>query len=161
MLHPTKDVQHTKNRQLDNMWWTAKIHMPHFYAKTRLPPQPQDKTFTFLAEQLVEFVATVAIQVAQPQVCYTNPSQDAIEKKSSLCDRVSEVAKNHVGVDITGISLFGAIGQLRPPAPSASNPKRLLPKVKPPSKSTHPSKSSNNQPTLNHSAPPPPPPLLH
>ena len=36
------------------------------------PPQPQDKTFTFSAEQLVKFVANVAIQVAQPQVCYIN-----------------------------------------------------------------------------------------
>ena len=36
-------------------------------------PQPQDKTFTFSAQQLVKFVANVAIQVAQPQVCYINP----------------------------------------------------------------------------------------
>ena len=32
-----------------------------------------------------------------------NPNQDAIDKKSSLCRRVSEAAKNHLGVDITGI----------------------------------------------------------
>ena len=44
------------------------------------PPQPQDKTFTFSADQLIKFVAKVAIQVAQPQVCYANPSQDPIEK---------------------------------------------------------------------------------
>ena len=86
------------------------------------PPQPQDKRFTFSAEQLVKFVANVAIQVAQPQVCY------AIGKKSSLCRRVSEAAKNHLGVDITGISLFDAIGQLCPSAPSASKPKTSLAK---------------------------------
>ena len=80
------------------------------------PPQPQDKRFTFSAEQLVKFVANVAIQVAQPLVCY------AIDQKSSLCRSVSEAAKNHLGVDITGISLFDAIGQLCPSAPSASKP---------------------------------------
>ena len=34
------------------------------------PPRPQDEIFTFLAAQLVNFEANVAIQVAQPQVCY-------------------------------------------------------------------------------------------
>ena len=81
------------------------------------PPQPQDKAFTFSVEQLIKFVANVAIQVAQPQVCYANPNEDAIDKKSSLCRRVSEAAMNHLGVNITGISLFDAIGQLRPSAP--------------------------------------------
>ena len=81
------------------------------------PPQSQDKAFTFLADQLVKSVANVVIQVAQPQVCYANPTQDAIDKKSSLCRRVSEAAKNHLGVNITGINLFDAIGQLRPSAP--------------------------------------------
>ena len=95
------------------------------------PPQPQDKAFTFSAEQLVKFVANVAIQVAQPQVCYANPNQDAIDKKSSLCRRVFEAAKNHLGVNITGISLFDAIGQLRLSAPLPPNPRPLLPKVKP------------------------------
>ena len=32
-------------------------------------PQPQGDTFTFTADQLVKFVATVAIQIAQSQVC--------------------------------------------------------------------------------------------
>ena len=36
------------------------------------PPQPWDKTFTFPAEQLVKFVANMAIQLAQPQVCHIN-----------------------------------------------------------------------------------------
>ena len=34
--------------------------------------QPQNKTLTFLAEQLVKFIANVTIQAAQPQGCYTN-----------------------------------------------------------------------------------------
>ena len=96
--------------------------------------QPQDKTFTFLAEQLVKFVANVAIQVLQPQVCYANPTQDATDMKSSLYRRVSEVAKDHLGVDITGISLFYAIGQLRPSAPPASKPKTSLAKGETPFK---------------------------
>ena len=37
MLHPTKSIQHTKNRHLGNMWWTAKNHMPQFYAKPQNP----------------------------------------------------------------------------------------------------------------------------
>ena len=120
------------------------------------PPQPQDKAFTFSAEQLIKFVANVAVQVAQPQDRYANPKQDAIDKKSSLCGRVSEAAKNHLGIDITGISLFDATGQQRPSALPASKP--LLPKVKPQSRSHHPPKSPNHQPYLNLSAPPPPPP---
>ena len=69
---------------------------------------PQDKTFTISAEQLVKLVANVAIQDAQPHVCYINSSQDAVDKKSSMCRRVSEAAKNHLGVDIAGSSLFDA-----------------------------------------------------
>ena len=103
----------------DNMWLTAKNHMPQFYAPPPPPPQSQDKTFTFSAEQLVKFVANVAIQVAQPQVCFGNPKQDVIDKKSSLCRRVYEAVKNHLGVDITGITT----GQLCPPAPSAYKPR--------------------------------------
>ena len=114
--------------------------------QTTAPPQPQDKTFTFSAEQLVKFVANVAIQVAQPQVCYINSPQDAIDKKSSMCRRVSEAAKTHLGVDIAGSSLFDAIGHLRPPKP-------FLPNVKPPSNSPHPPKSTNHLPSLRHSAP--------
>ena len=90
------------------------------------PPQSQGKAFTFLADQLVKFVANVVIQVAQPQVCYANLSEGAIDKKSSLCHRVSEAAKNHLGVSITGINLFDAIGQLDPSAPPTSKPKTSL-----------------------------------
>ena len=90
------------------------------------PPQPKDKDFTFLADQLVKFVANVVIQVAQPHICYANPTQDAIDKKSSLCRRVFEAAKTHLGVNITGINLFDAIGQLRSSAPLTSKPKTSL-----------------------------------
>ena len=97
--------------------------MPQFYAKTRLPTT-QD--FHIFGGQLIKFVANVAIQVAQPQL-HANPTQD---KKSSLRRRVSKAAKYHLGVDITGISLFDSIDRLRLLPP---NPKPLLPKVKPPS----------------------------
>ena len=118
------------------------------------PPQPKDKDFTFSADQLVKFVANVVIQVAQPQVCYANPTQDAIDKKSSLCLRVSEDAKTHLGVNITGINLFDAIGQLRPSAPpSPLNQRPHLTKVNPHSNSPQLSNSPNHQPYLNHSAP--------
>ena len=38
-------------------------------------PQPQDKAFTFSAKQLINFLANVTIQEAQPQVCYANPNR--------------------------------------------------------------------------------------
>ena len=123
-----------------------------FYAKTWLP-QPQDKTFTFSAEQLVKFVANVAIQVAQPQARCINSPQDAIDKKPSMCRRVSEAAKTHLGVDIAGSSLFDAIGHLHPPAPSAPKPKNPLTKSEAPSNSPHPPRSPNHLTFLRHSAP--------
>ena len=52
-------------------------------------PQSKNDTFSFTANQLVKCVATVAIQIAQPQVCYTNAPKDAVDKKSSLCDAAS------------------------------------------------------------------------
>ena len=73
----------------------------------------------------MKFVANVAIQTAQPQACYINSSQDVIDKKSSMCRRVSEADETHLGVDITRSSLFDAIGHLRPPA--LSPPNRNLP----------------------------------
>ena len=43
-------------------------------------PQPKtQQTFQFTAEQLTKFVANVAIQIAQPQVCYPNPKQDMLD----------------------------------------------------------------------------------
>ena len=49
-------------------------------------PQPKTtQTFQFTAEQLTKFVANVAIQIAQPQVCYPNPKQDMLNLKSSMC----------------------------------------------------------------------------
>ena len=36
-----------------------------------------------------KFVANVAIQITQPQVCYPNPKQDTLELKSSMCQKVS------------------------------------------------------------------------
>ena len=49
-------------------------------------PQPKTtQTFQFTAEQLTKFVANVAIQITQPQVCYPNPKQDMLNLKSSMC----------------------------------------------------------------------------
>ena len=81
---------------------------------------PQPKTtqmFQFTAEQLARFVANVAIQIAQPQVCYLNPKQDMLNLKSSMCRKVSTVAKTILGVNITGKELFESIGSLSAPAP--------------------------------------------
>ena len=81
-------------------------------------PQPQKlQTFNFTAEQLTKFVANVVIQIAPPQVCYPNPKQDTLDLKSSMCHKVSNEAKNILGVDITGKDLFESIGSLSIPAP--------------------------------------------
>ena len=70
MLLLTKGVQRQHSQHVvDNQKSYAEI-----LRQNTAPPQPQDKTFTSLAEQLVKFVANVAIQVAQPQVCYINPT---------------------------------------------------------------------------------------
>ena len=55
-----------------------------------LPPQLKGDTFAFSADQLIKFEATVPIQINQPQVCYSNAPKDTVDKKSSLCRRVSE-----------------------------------------------------------------------
>ena len=131
--------------------------MPQFYAKTWLPHNPR-KTFILSADQPIKFVANVAIQVAQPQICHANPSQVAIDMKSSMRRRVFEAIKNHLGVDITGINLFDAIGQLRPSAPSASKSKTSLGKGEIPFKFTSSTKVIKPSAILKSLSPPPPPP---
>ena len=74
MLPPTKGVRLTKKQAfrqhvVDNQKSYASI-----LCQNLAPPQPKDKAFTFSADQLVKFVAKVVIQVAQPQVCYANPT---------------------------------------------------------------------------------------
>ena len=90
-------------------------------------PQPQGDTFTFTADQLVKFVATVAIQITQPHLCYTTAPKDAVDKMSSLCRRVSEAAKRKLGISISGNTLFDAIGCIRAPVLPASK----IPVVRP------------------------------
>ena len=90
-------------------------------------PQPRSDTFSPTADQLVKFVATVAIQIAQPQVRYTTAPKDAVDKKSSLRRRVFEAAKSQLGVSISGNTLLDAIGSLRAPALPASK----IPVVRP------------------------------
>ena len=81
------------------------------------------QTFNFAVEQLTKFVANVVIQIAQPQVCYPSPKQDTLDLKSSMCRKVSNTAKNILGVDITGKDLFESIGSLKDPAtPPPLNP---------------------------------------
>ena len=81
-------------------------------------PQPKTtQTFQFAAKQLTKFVANVAIQIAQPQVCYPNPKQDMLNLKPSMCRKVSNIAKTILGVNITGKELFESIGSLSAPAP--------------------------------------------
>ena len=109
MLPITKGVQVFRQHVVDNQKSYASI----LKQNSAPSPQPRGDTFSFTADQLVKFVATVAIQIAQPQVCYTTAPKDAVDKKSSLCRRVSEAAKSQLGVSISGSTLFEAIGSLR------------------------------------------------
>ena len=81
---------------------------PYAAAISQKPlPQPKTpQTFQFTAEQLTKFVANVVIQIVQPQVCYPNPKQDTLDSKSSMCRKISNVAKTILGVNITGKDLF-------------------------------------------------------
>ena len=76
-----------KKRFSVNMWSTNKKLCLHFKTNFASPPLP-----------LVKFVATVDIQITQPQMCYSNAPKDAVDKKSSLCLRVSEAAKSQLGI---------------------------------------------------------------
>ena len=91
------------------------------------PPQPKGDTFSFTADQLIKFVATVVIQIAQPQVCYSNAAKDAVDNKSSLRRRVSEAAKIQLGISISGSDLFDAIGSVRAPVLPASKIPVVMP----------------------------------
>ena len=82
-------------------------------------PQPKmsNETFSFTAEQLTNFIANVVIQIAQPQVCYQNQTQDMLDLKYSMCRKVSNAAKTTLNMDITGKDLFESVGSLSVPAP--------------------------------------------
>ena len=118
-----------------------------------LPPQPKGDTFSFMADQLVKFVATVAIQIAQPQVCHTNAPTDAVDKKSRLCRRVSKAAKSQLGISISGNTLFDAIGCIRAPVVPASKIPVVIPEPFSFSASTKPSATKPST-ILNSLSPP-------
>ena len=100
------------------MWWTTKKSYASILKQNLSPPpQPKGDTISFSADQLVKFVATVAIQIPQPQLCH---SKDAVDKKSSLCPRASEGAKSQLGINISESALFDAIGSVRAPMGPAS-----------------------------------------
>ena len=125
-------IPSTCGGQPKNLWLHSK-------AKFVPPPQPKGYTFTFSADQLIKFVATVAIQIVQPQVCYSNAPEDAADKKSSLCRRVSEAAKSQLGVSIFGNTLFDAIGSVHAVVLPASNIPVVIPEPFRFSTSTRPS----------------------
>ena len=54
VLRPAKGVQHTKNKDLDNMWWTIKNHILPFYTKTRLHLRPSIRHLHFQPNNLLQ-----------------------------------------------------------------------------------------------------------
>ena len=128
MLQTIKGVQLIKKQVFhQHMADNQKSYASILKQNSALPPQPKGDTFSFTADQLVKYVATVAIQIAQPQVCYTTAPKDAVDKKSSLCRHVSEAAKSQLGISISGNTLSDAIGYIRAPVLSASK----IPVVRP------------------------------
>ena len=61
----------------------------------------------------------MAVQVAHPQLCHSNLSKGAIEKKSNVCKQISEVVQKILVVDIAGEKVFEAIPSVETaPAPT-------------------------------------------
>ena len=93
MLLTIKGVQLIKNRYSVNMWGTTKSYASILKQNSAPPPQPKGDTFSFTADQLVKFVATVAIQIAQPQVCYTNAPKTQLTKSQVCVDEFPKQLK--------------------------------------------------------------------
>ena len=85
MLHLTRGVPNIKSRQAFRQHVVNNQKTYAAAVSQKSQPQPKTQTFQFTAEQLTKFVANVAIQIAQPQVCYPNPKQDMLDLKSSMC----------------------------------------------------------------------------
>ena len=86
---PTYKKQVFRQHVVDNQKCYASI----LKQNSAPPPQPKDDTFSFTADQLVKLVATVAIQIAQPQVCYSNAPKDAVEKSQVCVDEFPKQPK--------------------------------------------------------------------
>ena len=117
MLHLTKGVPNKKKQAFRQHVVNNQKSYAAVVSQNSLPQPKTTQTFQFTAEQLTKFVANVAIQIVQPQVCYPNPKQNMLNLKSSMCRKVSDVAKTILGVNITGKELFESIGSLSAPAP--------------------------------------------
>ena len=114
MLPLTEGVQNIKKQAFQQHVVSNQKSYAAAVSQNSLPQTQTSQTFQFTAKQLTKFVATVVIQVAQPQVCYPNPRQDMLDLKSSMCHKISNAAKNILKVGITGKE---SVGSLRAPAP--------------------------------------------
>ena len=103
-----------------------------FYDKTRLPLSPRIRHSHF-SRTAGEICCQCGHSNRSATGLLHKFPQDAIDKKSSMCRRVSKAVKTHLGVDIAWSSLFDAVSHLRPPAPK---PKTLLTKREAPFKFT-------------------------
>ena len=51
-------------------------------------------SMSFSAKKLIQFATTVVVKVAQPQLCYSNLSKGAREKKSNVCKKYQKWQKS-------------------------------------------------------------------
>ena len=77
------------------------------------------------------------VKMAQPQVCYPDPKQDMLDSKSSMCRKISNVAKTILGVNITWNDLFESIGSLSAPQPPKNHLHLRALKLTPPPNPSH------------------------
>ena len=92
-----------------------------FYASIvkRASPPPPNNTFNFTAEQIVSLVTNVVLQIAQPQLCTKNLSEEQVQAKSDLSKQIAETAKKFLGVNIAGKDVSESIISWPAPPPLA------------------------------------------
>ena len=77
------------------------------------PPQPKDDKIHCHCRSGCKIRSHRGHSSCSSMVFYTNAPKDAIDKKSSLCRRVSEAAKSQTGFSISGSTLFDVSGLMR------------------------------------------------
>ena len=96
MLLTIKGVQLIKKKQVfcqhvvDNQKGYASI----LKQNSAPPPQPKGDTFSFSADQLIKSVATVAIQIAQPQVLKCPKRTQLTESQACVDEFLKQLKAN-------------------------------------------------------------------
>ena len=93
MLLTTKGVQFIKSRCSVNMWWATKSYASILKQNLALPPQPKGDTFSFSADQLIKFVATVPYQLLSHRCPTQMPQKTQLTKSQVYADKFPKQLK--------------------------------------------------------------------